>query len=149
MPSARRGRYPGEHYAKNILTALAVLAIGGAATGIMIADAQPAPPPPAMEGRPPGMGWMHRGHDWQQGEGMRRPRTFALIHPQQDRKLTPPDVQKIAEAFLLWRGNHSWKVVEVAPAADGGIGFALATQEGSVIARFTMDPHSARVTRTG
>ena len=92
---------------------------------------------------------MHRGHDGRQGEGMRRLRTFALIYPQQDRNLTPPDVQKIAEAFLLWRGNHTWKVVEVAPAADGGIGFALATQEGSVIARFTMDPHSARVTRTG
>ena len=38
---------------------------------------------------------------------MRRLRTFALIYPQQDRNLTPPDVQKIAEAFLLWRGNHS------------------------------------------
>ena len=92
---------------------------------------------------------MHRGHDRRHGEGMRRLRTFALIYPQEDRELTPPDVQKIAEAFLLWRGNHSWKVVDVAPAADGGIGFALATQEGSVIARFTMDPHSARVTRTG
>ena len=45
--------------------------------------------------------------------------TFALVYPQEDRKLTPPDVQKIAEAFLLWRGNHSWKVVDVAPAADG------------------------------
>ena len=26
---------------------------------------------------------------------------------------------------------------------------ALATQEGSVIARFTMDPHTGRVTRAG
>ena len=51
-----------------------------------------------------GMGWMHRGHDWQQrGAMMQRPRTFALVYPQEDRKLTPPDVQKIAEAFLLWR----------------------------------------------
>ena len=80
---------------------------------------------------------------------MQRLRTFALVYPQEDRKLTPPDVQKIAEAFLLWHGNHTWKVVEVAPTADGAIGFALATQEGSVIARFTMDPHTARVTRTG
>jgi hypothetical protein len=137
---------------KTILTTLAVLAIGGAATGILIAQAQPAPPPGSDD--PPWrqhmMGWMmHRGQDWQ-GEGMmRRLRTFALVYPQDDRKLTPPDVQKIAEAFLLWHGNHTWKVVEVAPAADGTIGFALATQEGSVIARFTMDPHSGRVTRTG
>ena len=77
------------------------------------------------------------------------PRALALIHRAEDRKLTPPDVQKIAEAFLLWRGNHTWKVVEVAPAADGGIGFALATQEGSVIARFAMDPKSGHLTRRG
>ena len=105
---------------KTILTTLAVLTIGGATAGILVANAQPAPPPSAMEGRPHWMGWMHRGHDWRRGDGMRRPRTFALIYPQEDRNLTPPDVQKIAEAFLLWRGNHTWKVVEVAPAADGG-----------------------------
>ena len=137
---------------KTILTTLAVLTIGGAAAGILVARAQPAPPaqpPAAMQGRPQWMGWMQHGRDRQQRDGMRRLRTFALIYQQEDRNLTPPDVQKIAEAFLLWRGNHTWKVVEVAPAADGGIGFALATQEGSVIARFTMDPHSARVTRTG
>ena len=37
---------------RTILAAVAVLAIGGAATGIMIANAQPAPPPAGMEGRP-------------------------------------------------------------------------------------------------
>ena len=74
-------------------------------------------------------------------------RAFALVYPQKDRKLTPPDVQKIAEAFLLWHGNHDWKVVNVAPTTDGPIGFALATQDGSVIARFTMDPHTAEVER--
>jgi hypothetical protein len=139
---------------KTILTTLAVLSIGGAAAGILVARAQPAQPPAAMQGRPmqdrpPWMGWMHRGGDRQQRDGMRRLRTFALIYQQEDRNLTPPDVQKIAEALLLWRGNHTWKVVEVAPTTDGGIGFALATQDGSVIARFTMDPHSARVTRIG
>jgi hypothetical protein len=75
-------------------------------------------------------------------------RAFALVYPQPDRNLSAQDVQKIAEAFLLFHGNHTWKVVEVAPAADSTIGFALATQEGSVIARFTMDPHTGRVTRT-
>ncbi len=76
-------------------------------------------------------------------------RNLALVYRRTDRKLTPPDVQKIAEAFLLWHGNHTWKVVDVAPTSDGAIGFALATQDGSVIARFTMDPHTGRVTRTG
>ena len=135
---------------KTILAALAVLAIGGAATGIVVAQAQPAPPGTDAGGPPPqrGMGWMHRGHDWQQRGGMmQRLRAFALVYPQKDRKLAPPDVQKIAEAFLLWHGNHDWKVINVAPTADGPIGFALATQDGSVIARFTMDPHTARVER--
>ncbi len=75
-------------------------------------------------------------------------RIVALVYPQADRNLSAADVQKIAEAFLLWHGNHTWKVVEVAPAADGTIGFALATQEGSVIARFAMDPHTGQVART-
>lgn len=136
---------------KTILTTLAVLAIGGATTGIMIAQAQPALPAPGMDGpgRPQGMNWMHRGHDGGHHDAMQRLRNFALVYPQADRKLTPPDVQKIAEAFLLWHGNHTWKVIEVAPGTDGAIGFALATPEGSVVARFTMDPRTARVTRTG
>ncbi len=134
---------------KMILASVAVLIIGGATARVLIA--QPAPPP-GMDGpglRTNWMGSMDRGQAWRHGQGMRRLRTFTLVYGQEDRKLTPPDVQKIAEAFLLWRGNHTWKVVEVAPTADGAIGFALATPEGSVIARFTMDPHNARVTRTG
>ena len=134
---------------KTILTTLAVLTIGGATAGILVASAQPAQPPRPWRADRPGWAGCTVATTGGRASGMRRLRTFALIYPQEDRNLTPPDVQKIAEAFLLWRGNHSWKVVEVAPAADGGIGFALATQEGSVIARFTMDPHSARVTRTG
>jgi hypothetical protein len=140
---------------KTLLAALAILALGGTATGILIAHAQPAPSPADTDGAPQHhphwMGWMHRAHEWRDGEGRGpiSPRTFALVYRQQDRQLTPPDVQKIAEAFLLWNGNHAWKVVEVAPTTDGAIGFGLATPEGSVIARFTMDPHSGRVTRTG
>ena len=136
---------------RTILGLLAGLIIGAVAAGILIAQAQP-PPPPGMRGppwRPHWMGWMRGGPEGPGGSG--RPgmmRNFALVYPQEDRKLTAPDVQKIAEAFLLWNGNHTWKVVEVAPASDGAIGFALATQEGSVIARFTIDPHSARGTRT-
>ena len=133
---------------RTVLTFLVGLIIGAAAAGILIAQAQP-PPPPGMGGPPwrqHWMGWMRGGAEGPGRPGMMR--NFALVYPQEDRKLTPPDVQKIAEAFLLWNGNHTWKVVEVAPASDGAIGFALATQEGSVIARFTIDPHSARVTRT-
>jgi hypothetical protein len=138
---------------KTILTALAVLAMGGTATGIMMAQAQPVPPPAAPGAPPPPdgprfMGWMHRMHERQDGRGPMNPRTFALVYQQQDRNLTPADVQKIAEAFLLWRGNHTWKVVNVA-ASDGTIGFSLATQDGSVVASFTMDPHTGRITRTG
>ena len=141
---------------KTILAIMAVLALGGTTTGILIAHAQPAPPPPGGPGappppRPPWMGWMHRDHAGWDREGRRpiSPRTFALVYRQEDRQLTPPDVQKIAEAFLLWNGNHTWKVMNVAAGSDGSIGFSLATQEGSVIASFTMDPHTGRITRTG
>jgi hypothetical protein len=58
-------------------------------------------------------------------------------------------VQKIAEGFLLWNGNHTWKVTDVASAADGPIGFSLTTPEGSVVAKFTMDPHTGKIARVG
>jgi hypothetical protein len=141
---------------KSIIGILALLTIGGIGAGMLIANAQPAPPPATLDGTlpphgPHWMGWMERAQNWRQmrGRGPLAPGTFALVYRQQDRQLAPADVQKIAEAFLLWNGNHSWKVVDVAPASDGSIGFALATPEGSVIARFAMDPHTGRVTRTG
>ncbi len=141
---------------RTILATVTVLAIGTGTAGIMIAEAQPAPPPAGADAGPPsrpqGMGWMHRMRGWGEGREGRRPTergTFALVFRHEDRQLTPPDVQKITEAFLLWRGNHTWKVVNVAAAPDGSIGFSLTTQEGSVIANFTMDPHTGRVTRTG
>jgi hypothetical protein len=146
------------------MTAAAFVA-GGFAAGAVLSYAQPAPPPPGVPadgpmgnhmGGPPGghpwMHWLHRrmamGGPLAVGpaHGMR---AFALIYRQQDRALTPPDVQKIAEAFLLWNGNHTWKVTDVAAAADGQIGFSLATAQGSVIAKFTMDPHTAQLVRVG
>ena len=45
-------------------------------------------------------------------------------------------MQKIVEAFLLWNGNHTWKVLDVKAEGDF-IGFDLATGQGSVIAHFT------------
>ncbi|HTW28178.1 MAG TPA: hypothetical protein VME92_13695 [Acetobacteraceae bacterium] len=117
--------------------------------------AVPAPEgaPPAWHGRPGegGMGW-----GWRQSPLARaiahwrhQARTWTLVYPAADRKLDPADVQKIAEAFLLWRGNHSWKVVDVAAQDADDVGFAVATPDGSVIARFTMNRHTGRVTRTG
>jgi hypothetical protein len=146
---------------RTILTLLTGLIIGGAATGALLAQAQP-PGPPGQggaggppPGQPPWMGWMRHGPGGPggppggpPGPGPGMMRNLALVYQQDDRKLTPPDVQKIAEAFLLWHGNHTWKVVDLSTDSDGAIGFALATQEGSVIARFTMDPHTGRITRT-
>ena len=134
---------------QTLLAAAVAFGIGGATVGALVSYAQPAPPPPRAEDDGPWRpqaGWMHR---MREGRGPVAPGTFALVYRQADRNLTPPDVQKVAEAFLLWRGNHTWKVVDVAALPDGAIGFSLATQEGSIVAKFSMDPHSGRVTRLG
>ena len=55
---------------------------------------------------PGGRGWHHHG--------FHHARTFGLLYHSDDRQLTVPEVQKIAEAFLLWNGNHTWKVTKVA-----------------------------------
>jgi hypothetical protein len=141
---------------QTLLAAAAAFVIGGIAIGAVLSQAQPAPPPPApIEAAPsPGHHWMggwghHRGPEAHGGPRGDMMRAFALIYRQPDRQLAPADVQKIAEAFLLWNGNHSWKVTNVAPTADGPIGFSLTTPEGSVVAKFTMDPHTGRVHRVG
>ncbi len=140
---------------KMILATVTALSIGGMTTGALIAHAQPAPPPPGPQGAefdgPPGHhphwgGWMHH-HREGRGPGPGEFRKFALVYPHKDRQLTPPDVQKIAEGFLLWNGNHDWKVVDVGATTDGPIGFSLATKDGSVIAHFTMDPHTGKIAR--
>jgi hypothetical protein len=143
---------------KLLLAAIAVVSLGGlGAAGLLTqAGAQPAPPP-MPGGPPPGPGGPAAGGGWRMGphpggpgwqhHAMQRMRTFALLFRPDDRHLTPPDVQKIAEGFLLWNGNHTWKVVDVAAGPDNQIGFALATAEGSVIARFNMDAKTGRMTR--
>jgi hypothetical protein len=137
---------------KTILTAAAAFVIGGIATGAALSQAQPAPPPAVQpDGAPPPpprpwAGWMHRGHH---GPDAAMLRNFALVYRQADRQLAPADVQKIAEAFLLWNGNHTWKVTDVTPTGAGPIGFSLSTPEGSVVAKFTIDPHTAKIERVG
>ncbi|MGD0429757.1 MAG: hypothetical protein ABSA58_01580 [Acetobacteraceae bacterium] len=145
---------------KVVVTAVAAFVLGTITTGVMISWAQPAGPPgapPALSGPPPMAGgpWMARGQG-QFGDRMREHfarrremmRVFSLVYRADDRHLTPPDVQKIVEGFLLWNGNHTWKVMNV--KADGdAIAFDLATGDGSVIAHYTMDPKTGRPTRKG
>jgi hypothetical protein len=138
---------------KTVVAAIGGAVLGAIAVGAVLAVAQPAPAPgpgPGMEQPAPWRGgWMHRMHDGRDGRRPISPGAFTLIYRQPDRQLTAPDVQKIAEGFLLWNGNHTWKVTNVAAGSDGNIGFSLTTPEGSVVARFTMDPHTGRVTRAG
>ena len=137
---------------KPILAILAATALaGGIAFTGSTAEAQPAPGMPPMEHPGPmqpgpmQQGWMH-GH----GGGFRglhnRLRQFALVFPAKDRALTGADVQKIAEAFLVWNGNHTWKVTDVAEEPDR-VTFAFATPDGTVIARFAMNRHTGRPNR--
>jgi hypothetical protein len=91
----------------------------------------------------PHEGWMRHGPMW------RHTPLFGLFFHKDDKQLTPADVQKIAEAFLLWQGNRDWKVTQVATGPDGKIGFAFATADGGVIARFTMDSKTGRLERVG
>jgi hypothetical protein len=158
---------------KTVVTAIAAFILGAVTTGVVISSAQPAGPagapqpadgPPVARGSWMGHGaWMDHGPGIGPGQGpemaqwagrmrehharMReRRRVFALINRADDLKLTPPDVQKMVEAFLLWNGNHTWKVLNV--KADGDvIAFDLATAEGSIIASYTMDPRTGRPTR--
>jgi hypothetical protein len=139
-----------------LLAATAAASIAGFAAGCVLSQAGAQPAPPPVAGDPPAsapgawrMGPRPGGPGWHRNAMMHRARTFALMYHTDDRQLTAPEVQKIAEAFLLWNGNRTWKVVEVAAGPDGKVGFAFGTADGSVIARFTMDSKTGRVTRTG
>jgi hypothetical protein len=83
-------------------------------------------------------GGMH--HHWPMG---------GLVFPAEDRALSGGDVQKIAEAFLLWNGNRTWKVANVAENQDNTVSFAFAAPDGTVIARFSVDRKTGRFHRLG
>jgi hypothetical protein len=113
--------------------------------------AMPPPPPAPMgwAGRPdmhPGMGPDMRDAMWRMHQ---MERTWGLFFNQRDKNLSNGDVQVLAQAILLVHGNHDWKVIDVADAADGQVTFAYGTADGSVIARFSIDRHSGRITRIG
>ncbi len=146
------------------LTLATGIALGGGTAFVagpaQAQDAPHPPPPPGMMGGPEGHGgpgggprgpggmMEHRpgGMQWRMGRMMHRMREFALIYPAPDRNLSGPDVQKIAEAFLLFNGNHTWKVTEVKEEPDQ-VTFALATPDGTAIAHFAMDRHTGRPER--
>jgi hypothetical protein len=123
------------------------------ATPMPVPDAPPPPPRGPMGAMPPPpgpMGWDARdgmrGAQWRMHEMVH---TWGLFFNQRDKNLSNNDVQVLAEAILLVHGNHDWKVTNVADAADGQATFAYATGDGSVIARFSIDRHTGRITRIG
>lgn len=142
------------------LPALAALAMGGwIAPALAQEGSRPVPPAPGSEmpfdlaQMGPGMGPPHGPPDPRHERMMRRPGApgasmGGLIFRREDRALTAPEVQRIAEAFLIWNGERSWKVGEVSEE-DRVVRFAFTTAEGGVIARFTMDRRSGRVRRVG
>jgi hypothetical protein len=113
---------------------------------------QPADPSHSSgEHRPGGWGhgrWVMGGeqhHHWQVAHA----RGWGLFYRERDKKLSTADVQTLAQAVLLRHGNHTWKVVSVAPNQDDTVGFAFATQSGDVVARFAMDTRTGRLHRLG
>jgi hypothetical protein len=131
------------------MAALLGLVVGAGGGAALISYAQAPAQPPAA-----GMTWrMH--HDpgtWGRMMMRRRrfePGTFALFARTADRQLTTSDVQTIAQALLLWHGNHTWKVIDVAPAGADQIDFAYAAPDNTVIARFSINIHTGRFTRSG
>jgi hypothetical protein len=156
---------------KYILAGVATVVIGGLAAGAAVtkAGAEPAldpdmmalaqngpapgvgpgmPPPPPPPGMPP-RPWMHGPMGGMAHPMWHHAAMFGLFFNPADKQLTPADVQKVGEAFLLWQGNRDWKVTQVAAGPDGQIGFAFATADGGVIARFTMDGKTGRIARVG
>lgn len=148
---------------KSILAAAAALSIAGASAGVLIAHAAPPPPPPGGPGGGPGMMGPHPGpwHGHGPWHGPRHgpwgphhrplitPGTFALLFHPKNRAITPADAAAIATGFLRWNGNHDWKVIDVKALSDGKIGFAYATPDNAVIARFTIDSRTGRIKRVG
>ncbi len=142
------------------IPALAALALGGWIAPALAQDgSRSAPFAPGSEmpfdlaQMGPGMGPPHGPPGAQHERMMRRPGgpgspMGGLIYRREDRALTAPEVQRIAEAFLVWNGERNWKVGEVSEE-ERVVRFAFTTPEGGVIARFTMDRRSGRVRRVG
>ncbi len=141
---------------KSLIAAATALVIAGGTAGSLIAHAAPPPPPPGGPGMMGGPGGPHP-HHWGPHPGMWGPHhrplitpgTFALLFHPKNREITPADATAIATGFLRWNGNHTWKVVDVKALGDSKIGFAYATADNSVIARFTINARTGRIRRVG
>ncbi len=145
---------------KSLIAVATALAIAGGTAGSLIAHAAPPPPPPGgpgMMGGPMGGPGGPHPHPWGPHPGMWgrhhrpliTPGTFALLFHPKNREITSADATAIATGFLRWNGNHTWKVVDVKAQGDNKIGFAYATADNSVIARFTINTHTGRIRRVG
>ncbi len=147
-------------------TLLAAAALSLAAAGGGAALAQNAPqavspsaeapsdtaPQPSAQPRGPHemrMGWWHRHHGERGREMPFAPATFGLFAPQTDKHLSPADVQEIAQAILLWNGNHDWKVAQVQPGENHQVTFAYVTQDGATVAKFAINQDTGRIMRVG
>lgn len=90
------------------------------------------------------MGGGHHGAHMHGSRGL-----GGLFFQREDKALTTADVQKIAEAFLLWHGERNWRITEAKEAANNTVEFAVATAEGSVVARVSVDRKTGRPRRIG
>jgi hypothetical protein len=155
IPVATEGDRRMNRYCRTAALAAATAAVMGGA-----ALAQPAPPPAEAppvasaddRGPPPwargGRGHEHHGPRHAGGPGGPRGPLGGLIMPREDKQLTADEAVKIAEGFLLWMGERTWKIAN-ATQQDAVIAFDLTTADGSRIARFTMDRRTGRVQRVG
>ncbi len=122
----------------------------GQGPGYMMGERGPSAGPrgegPRGDGPPPWAQGRRDGHHHMGGQHRRGP--FAGFFINRDNKnLTNDDVRKIAEAGLLWFGERNWRIGEVKDAGSRTAEFALTTENGGVIARFTMDRDTGRIRR--
>ncbi len=106
-------------------------------------DSTPDTAAPAGEGAHHMLGWDHHSPapgNWRALAG--------LLPTAPDRQLTAADVQTIAQAYLLWHGNHDWRVTNLATDGDR-VTFAITTAQNAVVATFAMDRHTGALIRTG
>ena len=151
-----------------LAAALSLAAAAAGGTAAVAQNAGPAPSPgvqapagtdtqsAAPQPRGPHemrMGWWHHHHPGGFGERGREapfaPGTFGLFAPRADKNLSPADVQQIAQAILLWNGNHDWKVAQVQPGQNHEVNFSYVTPDGTTIAKFAINQDTGRITRVG
>ncbi len=141
-----------------------LLGVSASVVGLLSARAQqfsPAlagamPPAPRDEAAPesaapdaaPDLDGAHRMQGWRRAAPPAWRDTFGLVFTPADRALSQADVQKVAEAWLLWHGNHAWHVTALSSDADR-VNFAIATPDNAVIATFAMNRHTGTLARTG